>query len=164
MIFRSGKVAAKKTKAVKPKKDPIKKKKGQRLWLEGYYQGLEELKEATLKDEVFITGCNNCAFKVPNKVKAVTLDSCKKVQIEINEVVSMVEMINSTSCTIYFMDVAPFVNIDKSSNPKLVISQKTLDAKPKILTSMTSDMNVSVPGQTENDDWDEMVYNTYTFT
>ena len=172
--YRTGKVTIKAKKVAKPKKDPIKKFKGPRLWCEFYYEGIIELKEAELKNEVFITQCQNTGFKVPKKVKSVTLgmiilarymgiyyyikiqyiiDACKKVQIEITEVVSTVEMINCSGCTVYVKENAPSINIDKCSNPKLVLMKNALANDPSIITSMTSDMNLTIP---DGDDYKDV--------
>mmetsp|Transcript_96607 Transcript_96607/g.118364 ORF Transcript_96607/g.118364 Transcript_96607/m.118364 type:complete len:213 (+) Transcript_96607:42-680(+) len=150
---RTGKVTIKAKTVAKPKKDPIKKFKGPRLWCEFYYEGIIELKEAELKNEVFITQCQNTGFKVPKKVKSVTLDACKKVQIEITEVVSTVEMINCNGCTVYVKENAPSINIDKCSNPKLVLMKNALANNPSIITSMTSDMNLTIP---DGDDYKDV--------
>ncbi len=44
-------------------------------------------------------------------------------------------------------------------NKKKIIDrcvQEVLANQPQIVTTMTSDMNISVPGATENDDWKEV--------
>merc|ERR1712244_190584 len=110
-------------------------------------------KDATLKNEGYIAGCSNMGITIPDKCKSVIIDSCKKVQVEISEVLTSVDMVNSKSCTLYLKKTAPTLNIDKCEAPRVVMFQELLDKDPQIITSMTSDMNISLPGKTENDDW-----------
>ena len=127
-----------------------------RLWIENYVEGTEELKDCDQKTEIYFYNCKNCGFAIPEKVKAVIADNCTKLQAEISEVVSSVEMINSRGCTFYLKKTIPTVNIDKCSNPKLVLFKELIQKKPEIVTSMTSDMNIQFPGKNENDDWKEV--------
>ena len=99
-----------------------------------------------------MNNCKNTGFKISDKVKTVIVDSCPKVQVQIAEVLTSVDMINSKGSTLYIEKKAPTVNIDKCANPKLVLFQEALNAKPQIITAMTSDMNISTPSKTEEDD------------
>merc|ERR1719242_1824116 len=96
------KVPAPKKKAPPKKvKPPAIRKQGFRIWIENYVEGLEEITDATIKNEVYIVNCSNCAFKISTKVKQVTIDSCKKVQCEISEVLTGVDMVNTKGSTLY---------------------------------------------------------------
>lgn len=151
-----------KAKAV-PKKPPAIRKQGFRVWVENYVEGVEEIKDVTVKNEIYILNCSNCAFKVPSKVKQVTVDNCKKVQVEIAEVLTGVDMINTKRCTLYITKQAPTLNIDKCEGPRVVLYQELLDKNPQIITSMVSDMNISLPGATADDDFKDMPI-PYQFT
>eukprot|EP01083_Nonionella_stella_P015065 42170_1 len=144
--------AAKKKAAPKKVKPPAIRKQGFRIWVENYVEGIEEIKDAGIKNEVYICNCKNSGFKIDTKVKAVIVDSCEKVQVEISDVLTSVDMINTKRSTLYIKKVAPTINVDKCAGPRLVLFQEFLDTKPQIITSMTSDMNVSVPGKTADDD------------
>jgi len=135
------------------KKEKSLKKQGPRLMVENYSEGVEELKEADQKTEVNFYSCSNTGFLIPNKVKNVVIDSCNRIQIEINEVISSIEMINSQSVTIYVKKTAPSITIDKSSQPKLYIFDEALLKDPNIITSMVTDMNICVQN---GDDWNDM--------
>ena len=93
---------------------------------------------------------------MPAKCKSVIIDSCKKIQVEISEVLTSVDMVNAKSCTLYLKKTVPTLNVDKCEAPRVVMFQELLDKDPQIITSMTSDMNVSLPGATENDDWKDV--------
>merc|ERR1712087_1050900 len=90
---------------------------------------------------------------IPKKCKSVIIDSCKKIQVEVS---TSVDMINSKSCTLYLKTTVPTLNIDKCEAPRVVLFQELLNKKPQIITSMTSDMNISVPGKTDDDDWKDV--------
>ncbi|ETO20626.1 hypothetical protein RFI_16591 [Reticulomyxa filosa] len=95
------------------------------------------------------------------KKKKKKRDHCKKVQMEINEVISTVEIVNSESVTLFVKGsvkcyihstFSPSISVDKCSQPRLVIYQGALDKQPKIITSMVTDMNIEIPP--ESDDLD----------
>jgi len=149
--------------APKKVKPPSIRKQGFRIWIENYVEGVEEITDATIKNEIYIVNCSNCGFKVASKVKQVTVDSCKKVQCEIAEVLTGVDMINTKGSTLYLTKQAPTLNIDKCEGPRIVLYQEVLDTNPQIITSMTSDMNISIPGATEDDDFKDVPI-PYQFT
>jgi len=158
------KAAAPKKKAAPKKVKPAAiRKQGFRIWVENFVGGMEEISDATLKNEVYIVNCSNCAFKISTKVKQVTIDSCKKMQCEISEVLTGVDMVNTKGSTLYITKQAPTLNIDKCEGPRIVLYQEMLDKEPVIVTSMTSDMNISVPGLTEEDDFKDVPI-PYQFT
>jgi len=146
----------KKKAAPKKVKPPAIRKQGFRIWVENYTEGVEEIKDAGIKNEVYIVNCKNSGFKVTPKVKSVIIDSCQKVQVEIAEVLTSVDMVNSKGSTLYLQRNIPTINVDKSAGPRLVLFQELLNKNPQIVTSMTSDMNVSVPGKTDDDDWKDV--------
>jgi len=152
--------AAKKAKKVKP---PSIRKQGFRVWVENFTSGVEEIGDVGLKNEVYLCNCSNAGFKIGAKVKTVTVDSCKKVQIEIGDVLTSVDMINSKGCTLYLKATIPTLNIDKCEAPRVVMFQECLDTAPQIITSMTSDMNLSLPGKTADDDFKDVPI-PYQFT
>jgi len=150
------KAAPAKAKTAKKVKPPATRKQGFRIWVENYVEGVVEIKDASLKNEVYIAGCSNTGIQIPSKCKSVIVDSCKKVQVEISEVLASVDMINSKSCTLYLKKSVPTLNIDKCEAPRVVTFQEVLDKDLCFVTSMTSDMNISVPGKTEEDDWKDL--------
>lgn len=157
------KAAAPRKTAPKKVKPPAIRKQGFRVWVENYVEGVEEIGDVGIKNEVYIVNCSGCGFKVSGKVKTVTVDSCKKVQVEIGEVLTSVDMINTKGATLFLTKQAPTINIDKCEGPRLVLYQDLLDKEPQIITSMTSDMNISVPGATESDDFKDIPI-PYQFT
>jgi len=135
------------------KKEKSIKKQGPRIMVENYSEGVEELKEADHKSDVNFYKCSNTGFLIPNKVKAVVIDSCNRIQVDISEVISTVELVNCQNVTIYVRKTAPSITIDKSSQPRVFLFDEALEKDPDIITSMVTDMNISVQS---GDDWNDI--------
>merc|ERR1711994_573271 len=105
--------AAPKKAAAKKVKPPAIRKQGFRIWVENYIEGVEEIKDAGIKNEIYFVNCKNAGFQIPSKVKTVIIDSCQKIQVEIAEVLTSVDMINTKGSTLYLKKSVPTLNIDK---------------------------------------------------
>jgi len=150
-----GKIVAKKKAVVKkkPAKPPVLRNAGGRWMIENYFEGVTELPEGiTVKQNAFIVSCQNCAFIVKQKIKAITLDSCKKVTVQCSDIVSVVELVNCKSVTLILQGTVPSITIDKCTSPKIVITKAAMDPLPQIITSNISAGNIEIPGKTEDDD------------
>jgi len=119
---------------------------------ENYSDGEIVIDKADMKAGVYITMSDDTKFTIPQKVKSVTIDSCIKCDVILNEVVSTVEMVNCKSVTLWLLDKAPSVAVDKSQSARVVFTKKSFDCNPEIYTSNVSAMNVEIPGATEGAD------------
>jgi len=143
-----------------PKKAAPKREKGPSSikfiggrWIaENYNEGDHTIDKADMKSNVYITMCDDTKFVIPAKVKSVTIDSCVKCNIIINEVISSVEMVNCKSVSLWLQDKAPSIAVDKSQSARVVLSRKAFDCAPDIYTSNITAMNVEIPGADENAD------------
>jgi adenylyl cyclase-associated protein len=158
---RSGLVKAPVKKKAKAKteatKEPVIRPQGPILNVEYFTEGTQtmdgENHKITTRTEIRLYKCSDFGLVLPVKCKSVQLLDCKKVQCQVSGVVSQIEMINCQSCTVYVDVNAPTVNVDQCSAPKLVIMPAAMVNPPEIITANTSDMNVEIPGATEEDDW-----------
>merc|ERR1711907_324847 len=113
------------TVSVGPKKAKIKKQKESRVKKAGPYtwqfldfqnKELEEIDDPAkydIKKQLYFADCINSNFKICNRVKTVTLDSCKRANIQVDQpVLSMIELINCKNVTIYCMDTCPTIQFD----------------------------------------------------
>ncbi|ETN98016.1 adenylyl cyclase-associated protein, partial [Reticulomyxa filosa] len=74
-------------------------------WIgENYNEGEYVFDKADIKSNVYISLCDDATFTVPGKVKSVSIDSCVKCNIIVNEVISTVEMVNCKSVTLWLQD------------------------------------------------------------
>jgi len=156
---RVGKVTVKKAAPKKKRKkfgDPQTKFMGGRWMVENYEAeaGLIVLDKANLKSNVFISMCDEMTVQVPGKVKAVTIDSCVKVRVFVQDVVSTVEVVNCKSVMVVVQKdgKVPSFAIDKCESPQIILSRSAYEAHPDIYSSNVTAMNVEIPGATENDD------------
>ena len=105
---------------------------------------------AEAKHSIYIYKCTGSTIVVKGKVNQITLDSCKKVAVVCDSVISGVDIVNSNSCQIQVLGKAPTVSIDKTDGFQLYLSKDGLETE--ILTSKSSEMNILIPGKKEDDD------------
>jgi len=125
---------------------------GGRWMVENYNEGQITIDKADMKSNVYIAKCDDTTFTIPAKVKSVTMDSCVKCILIVNEVISTIEVVNCKSVTLYLQDKAPSMTVDKTQSPRIVLSKKAFDCNPDIYTSNITAMNVEIPGVNEKDD------------
>lgn len=124
-------------------------------WMIDYQvEGVINIDDAKINDVIYIGGCKTCTIVIKGKVNAITVDGCTKVGVVVDNVVSVVEIINSTSSQMQITGKAPSVNIDKCTGVQLHVSADAIDAEDptKIFTSKSSGVNVLIPGATPEDD------------
>jgi len=139
-----------KKKIAKPKKIPTTKKMGFRWMFENYYEGVIEVPDKIdMKANVFLSGCSGCQIEIKQKIKAITIESCKKMYVFINDVVSSVEMVRCDTVTIYCRGVAPNIQIDKCDSPRVVVLKGAKN--PDLIVSCVTAGNVEVYSPTEEE-------------
>eukprot|EP00494_Astrolonche_serrata_P024554 UN24813 len=117
---RVGKVSMKTTKAKVKKniKPPSNFKKRGFSWMfENNIEGVttigEDEERVTLKNGIFLADNFNCGFVIKRKIKSLSIATCKKIQIEVHDVVSSIELVNCSSVTIYCYGQLPSISIEK---------------------------------------------------
>jgi len=140
----------KKKKASKPKKTPSTKKMGFRWMFSNYYEGIIDVPDKIdMKANVFLSNCSDCQIEVKNKVKAISIESCKKMFVFINDVVSSVELVRCDTVTIFCKGVAPNIQIDKCDSPRVVVLPGATN--PDLIVSCVTAGNVEVCKPTEEE-------------
>ena len=115
---------------------------------------LLEVEVSDPKQQVYIYNCEGVTIKINgDKCKSVIIDTCEKVNVIFNSIISGCETVNSKRIAIQADGVCPVFTIDKTVNITLWLSQASVDVT-SFTTSMSSEMNVSVP--TDGDDRKEM--------
>jgi len=151
----------KKAKAKKKLPDPKKTKRGKTWFLEYYQEGLitidsDLLKGLSFGDGIFLSGCLNCQFMIPEgiKVKSICMDGCARVQVQTWDIVSTVEMVNCKNCTLWLNGVVPSVALDKCDSPRVIVMPPCWNQEKQIdiLTSNVTAGNVEIPGAEEGAD------------
>ncbi len=113
------------------------------------YRGVLKLEDCDMKQLVYISKCVNTTIHVDCKVKSITLDGCKRVNLIVHSVISSVELVNCERCKVHSVNELPSLCIDKCSGVSVTLSPASLACE--ITSSKSCEMNVLVPIGTEGD-------------
>ncbi|CAF1354366.1 unnamed protein product [Didymodactylos carnosus] len=114
-------------------------------WVVEYQHNQPNLKidETNMKHTVYIYKCTNSTIRIVGKVNSIVLDSCTKVGLQFDSVVSLVEFINCKSTKLQVIDFVPTIQIEKTDGCHIYLSKKSLQTE--FITSKSSEMTVNVP-------------------
>ena len=113
------------------------------------HQGVLKLDNCDMKQIVYISKCVNSTVYVDCKVKSITLDGCKRVNLIVNSVISSVELVNCERCKVHSVNELPSLSIDKCSGVTVTLSPASISCE--ITSSKSSEMNVAIPIGTDGD-------------
>eukprot|EP01084_Bolivina_argentea_P061881 113120_1 len=139
-----------KFKDVKKINKSVIRKEGFRICVENYVNVVKEIEFVGVKNEIYIVNCKHTVFKIDSKVKAVIIDSCQTIQVEISSVLMSIAMVNSKGCILCLKNNVPIINIDKCDGVRIIMFQELLNKQPQIITSLTSNVKLSVPDGDSN--------------
>jgi len=116
-------------------------------WIVEYQEGRKDLviSETNRNQTVYVFKCNNTVLQIKGKINSVTLDSCSKSAIVVEDLVSTCEFVNCKSVQAQINGVVPTVSIDKTDGCQIYLNKDTLSAD--IITAKSSEMNVLVPNE-----------------
>lgn len=125
-------------------------------WKVEFQQGRGDLliTETDLKQAVYVYQCRDCTLTVKGKVNSILLDSCSKVGLLFDDVLSTVEFINCKSVQMQVLGRVPTVAIEKTDGCQVYLSKNSMDTE--VISSKSSSMNVLIPSLTEENDYIEM--------
>jgi adenylyl cyclase-associated protein len=123
-------------------------------WFCEYYDGGEvSVPDVQVKENIYIVKCKNVHINIPAKCKSIQVDGCNKIQVTFKSIVSIFEVFNSQRVAVYCEDVLPSVAIDKSQGVQIhLLTRAAVALAPDIITSSVSELNLVVPGKTDEDD------------
>lgn len=126
-------------------KPPVTENQGGKKWIVEYHKGNPDivLEDVNMRQTVYIYKCENSTVQVRGKINSITLDSCKKVALVFEDVVSTVDIVNCQSMQIQSKGVVPTIAIAKTDGCQVYLCEQSL--KAEIVTSKSSEMNVGVP-------------------
>lgn len=108
------------------------------------------IEETEAKQTVYIYGCMNTVVQIKGKVNSIMIDSCKKTAVVFDTCVSVVEIVNGNSIKMQVLGNVPSVAIDKCSGAQVYLSKDSLATE--FTCAKSDEMNIVIPGATENDD------------
>uniref|UniRef100_A0A8C5UI65 Adenylyl cyclase-associated protein n=1 Tax=Microcebus murinus TaxID=30608 RepID=A0A8C5UI65_MICMU len=142
-----------------PSPKPATKKEPALLELEGKKWRVENqenvsnlvIDDTELKQVVYIYKCVNTTLQIKGKINSITVDNCKKLGLVFDDVVGIVEIINSRDVKVQVMGKVPTISINKTDGCHAYLSKNSLDCE--IVSAKSSEMNVLIP--TESGDFNE---------
>ncbi|KAG0248765.1 hypothetical protein BG011_009929 [Mortierella polycephala] len=138
-----------------PKPASLTLKKPPKLALEGNKWIVENfennneivLDNVELNQSVYIYGCKNSTVQIKSKVATIAVDSCTKIGLCFESLISSLDVVNSKSVQVQILGRAPTVSLDKVDSCMVYLSKECLDVE--ILTSKCSAVNILTPDSTE---------------
>jgi adenylyl cyclase-associated protein len=107
--------------------------------------GLLEVEISDPKQQVYIFNCDEVTIKVSGgKLKSLIVDSCEKVNVIFDTIISGCELVNSKKIAVQTDGVCPVFTIDKTVGVTIWLSEAS-SAVTSFTTSMSSEMNISIP-------------------
>ncbi|KFV82865.1 Adenylyl cyclase-associated protein 2 [Struthio camelus australis] len=96
-----------------------------------------------LKQVAYIFKCNKSTLQIKGKINSITIDNCKKFGLVFDNVVGIVEVINSRDIQIQVMGKVPTLSINKTEGCHIYLSEESLDCE--IVSAKSSEMNILIP-------------------
>lgn len=124
---------------------------GGKWFVEGHVQNKEIVIEETKSNQgVMIYGNEDCIVQIKGKVNTIIVDSCKKVGVIFQDVISTVETVNCKRIQLQPLGKLPCMSIDKTDGCQIYLGPDSLETE--IVTAKSSELNVVVP---QGDDFKE---------
>ncbi|XP_053123518.1 adenylyl cyclase-associated protein 1 [Hemicordylus capensis] len=136
-----------------PKKEPpVLELEGKKWRVENQENASNlEISDTELKQVAYVYKCMNSTLHIKGKINSITLDNCKKLGLVFDNVVGIVEIINSRDIQVQVLGKVPTISINKTDGCQVYLSKSSLDCE--IVSAKSSEMNVLVP--TDSGDFNE---------
>uniref|UniRef100_A0A8C0XP04 C-CAP/cofactor C-like domain-containing protein n=1 Tax=Castor canadensis TaxID=51338 RepID=A0A8C0XP04_CASCN len=114
-------------------------------WRVEYQEDRNDLviSETELKQVAYIFKCDKSTLQIKGKINSITIDNCKKFGLVFDNVVGIVEVINSKDIQIQVMGRVPTISINKTEGCHIYLSEDALDCE--LVSAKSSEMNVLIP-------------------
>ncbi|XP_051527395.1 adenylyl cyclase-associated protein 2-like isoform X1 [Myxocyprinus asiaticus] len=101
------------------------------------------IEETELKQVVYVFGCSSSTLQIKGKVNSIIVDNCKKLGLVFDNVVGIVEIINSRDIQLQVLGKVPTISINTTEGCHVYLSKDSLDCE--IVSAKSSEMNILVP-------------------
>ncbi|KAM3928859.1 adenylyl cyclase-associated protein 2 [Leptodactylus fuscus] len=114
-------------------------------WRVEYQEGVNNLmiSETELKQVAYIFKCKKSTLQIKGKINSIIIDNCTKLGLVFDDVVGIVEVINSKDVQIQVMGKVPTISINKTDGCHVYLSESSIDCE--IVSAKSSEMNILVP-------------------
>ena len=125
-------------------------------WIIEHQVGSEVVKvnNLAMNQEVYIGNCKKTTIVLEGKCKTIAIDKCVNSQVVFDSVVSACELVNCKNIKVECKGQVPSVSIDKTDGVTVYLSEEAKGAQ--LVTSKSSEMNVSFPNADSTDNWAEV--------
>ncbi|XP_075995166.1 adenylyl cyclase-associated protein 2 [Genypterus blacodes] len=131
-------------KAAPQKRPPLLELEGKKWRVEHFEQKHDlVIEETELKQVAYIFSCNNSTLQIKGKINSIIIDNCKKLGLVFENVVGIVEIINSKNIQIQVLGTVPTMSINKTEGCQVYLSKDSLHCD--IVSAKSSEMNIMVP-------------------
>jgi len=145
------KFSSKAKKAKRITKDPVLELQRGSKWVVENFDGNKkvEVVAESFKNTCYIYKCDNSNIIVKGKMNSITLDNCQKTNLIFESLVAVCDVVNCKSVKIQILGTVPTVQVDKTDGFNVFLNEKTMHTT--LVSSKSSEMNVSIPVGTEGD-------------
>ncbi|XP_068093043.1 adenylyl cyclase-associated protein 2 [Hyperolius riggenbachi] len=114
-------------------------------WRVEYQDGVNNLviSDTELKQVVYIYKCKKSTLQIKGKINSIIIDNCTKLGLVFDDVVGIVEVINSKDVQIQVLRKVPTISINKTDGCHVYLSESSIDCE--IVSAKSSEMNILVP-------------------
>ncbi|XP_036422524.1 adenylyl cyclase-associated protein 2 isoform X1 [Colossoma macropomum] len=101
------------------------------------------IEETELRQVVYVFSCNNSTLHIKGKVNSIIVDNCRKLGLVFDNVVGILEVINSRDIQLQVLGKVPTISINKTEGCHVYLSKEALNCE--IISAKSSEMNILVP-------------------
>lgn len=124
-----------------------------RKWALEYQNGQTQeqftIQATEMSQSVNIYRCERIMVIVQGKLNSITVDSCKKLSIVFDDIVSLVEFINCQGIQAQPMSKVPTITIDKTDGFQLFLRKDSLDVE--LISAKSAEINVCIIDEATGD-------------
>ncbi|XP_078279025.1 adenylyl cyclase-associated protein 1 [Rhinoraja longicauda] len=108
------------------------------------------IQDTELRQVVYVYKCTQSTLTIKGKINSIIIDNCKKLGLVFEQVVGIVEIINSKDVKVQVLGTVPTISINKTDGCHIYLSKDSLACE--IVSAKSSEMNILIP---EKDDFAE---------
>lgn len=108
----------------------------------------------SMSQAVIIEDCENVKVRVEGKVTAVSVNRCKRLTLQVGDIVSNVEAMSTTRSDFILLGTVPTVVLDSSEGIRLLLNEQSRNTQ--VLSSKCAEINLVISAQLINKATDDV--------
>lgn len=139
---------------MRTKKPPRKELDGNKWLIENYDNPGQLLEiDAAISHSILVSRCSKTTIRVIGKANAISLDNCTQCSLVVDSLVSGLDIIKSPKFEMQVLGTLPTIMLDQVDGAAIYLGKDSLATE--IFTSKCTGINMNLPGQSEEDDYEE---------